>query len=151
MIIENLTFKLGKQKILDKVNFEIGKGLYQIKGKSGSGKSTLLYLIKGVIPSKIKHHYQVSMMNQETYLIENKTIYENLLLMSKNIEQIEKYLNLFMLDKTKMISQLSLGQKQQVSFIQTILKEADIYLFDEPTSNLDKASEKKVFNIIETL
>jgi len=151
LIIENLTFKLGKQKILDKVNFEIGKGLYQIKGKSGSGKSTLLYLIKGVIPSKIKHHYQVSMMNQETYLIENKTIYENLLLMSKNIEQIEKYLNLFMLDKTKMISQLSLGQKQQVSFIQTILKEADIYLFDEPTSNLDKASEKKVFNIMETL
>lgn len=150
MIIKNLTYKYKDNLIFDNVSITLGKGLYQLKGVSGSGKSTFFYLLKGIIPS-IKHKYQVSLMCQEIFLQENLTIYQNLKYVNKDIKRIDNLLEEFNLEGSKKVKNLSLGQKQIVSFIQTILKDADIYLFDEPCSNLDTLNERKIYKYLKDL
>lgn len=44
---------------------------------------------------------------------------------------------------------LSTGQKQRLNLIRGILIDKELYLFDEPTSNLDILSEEKITNMIE--
>ena len=39
---------------------------------------------------------------------------------------------------------LSAGQKQRLNLIRGILLEKEIYILDEPTSNLDSVSEEKI-------
>ena len=43
---------------------------------------------------------------------------------------------------------LSKGEKQLLAFARAIAKETSIYIFDEPTSNLDLKYEKQLENII---
>lgn len=44
---------------------------------------------------------------------------------------------------------LSVGQKQRINIIRGILLDKDIYVLDEPTSNLDKNTEILVINLIQ--
>jgi ABC-2 type transport system ATP-binding protein len=50
--------------------------------------------------------------------------------------------------KDKKISDLSQGQKKRVSIAKVFLKERDLYLLDEPTSNLDPAVSKEIRDIL---
>ena len=43
---------------------------------------------------------------------------------------------------------LSTGQKQRLNIIRGILLDKDIYILDEPTSNLDQVSEQKIYDMI---
>ncbi|RIY27296.1 peptidase C39, partial [Bifidobacteriaceae bacterium WP021] len=56
--------------------------------------------------------------------------------------------NIFKLDLDKIIFyngvNLSQGERQKVLLSRSLNKEADVYIFDEPTSNLDDSS-KKIF------
>jgi len=45
---------------------------------------------------------------------------------------------------------LSGGQKQQLSFMRGVIKNADIFLVDEPTANLDKLAEKDLIEKVFT-
>ena len=43
---------------------------------------------------------------------------------------------------------LSAGQKQRLNIIRGILLDKEIYILDEPTSNLDSLSENKIYDMI---
>lgn len=45
----------------------------------------------------------------------------------------------------------SKGEKQLLAFARAIAKETSIYIFDEPTSNIDIESEEKLKNIIDEI
>ena len=45
----------------------------------------------------------------------------------------------------------SKGEKQLLAFARAIAKETSIYIFDEPTSNIDIESEVKLKNIIDEI
>ncbi|KAF9762645.1 ATP-binding cassette sub-family B member 7, mitochondrial [Nosema granulosis] len=45
---------------------------------------------------------------------------------------------------------LSGGQKQKLSFMRAVIKNGDIFIFDEPTSNLDVKAEEEVLNYLFT-
>lgn len=45
----------------------------------------------------------------------------------------------------------SKGERQLLAFARAIAKETSIYIFDEPTSNIDIESEEKLKNIIDEL
>lgn len=45
----------------------------------------------------------------------------------------------------------SKGEKQLLAFARAIAKETSIYIFDEPTSNIDIESEVKLKNIIDDI
>lgn len=43
------------------------------------------------------------------------------------------------------------GQAQKIGIIRTVCRERSVYIFDEPTSNLDSVSKKEFYDIIEHL
>lgn len=47
--------------------------------------------------------------------------------------------------------QLSGGEWQQLSFAREIIRAADIYIFDEPTANMDIETESDIFNAMQRL
>lgn len=74
--------------------------------------------------------------------------------LNKNqIDEIYKYVELFDLTNYlfSLVSELSKGQKQRVSLIKLFLTEADLYLLDEPTANLDLVNAKKVLTNLKDL
>lgn len=44
---------------------------------------------------------------------------------------------------------LSVGQKQRMNIVRGILLDKDIYVLDEPTSNLDKETEMLIVDLIQ--
>lgn len=48
-------------------------------------------------------------------------------------------------------SRLSNGELQIIAFLRAILHRTNIYIFDEPTSNMDFKTEKMIQNIIDTI
>lgn len=138
--------------------------LILVKGKNGIGKSTLMYVIMGVVPvSGGSVHYYDSDRDLYGYPIEmiqsriscyQQNQFLNYASIGKNVAyDIYKNArqpidNIFKLDLDKIIFyngvNLSQGERQKVLLSRSLNKEADVYIFDEPTSNLDDSS-KKIF------
>lgn len=172
--IENLNFKYENQMktTISVPNFKISKGeKISIVGKSGQGKSTFLnifcryieiddncYKIDGRIR---KGNLDLAYISQEIDLFD-LTIRENLCL-GKNIDDnklmmylkeagLEDWVNRLEDGLDTIVGEkglkLSVGQKQRLNIIRGILLDKDIYILDEPTSNLDKETEKMIINLI---
>ena len=152
-----------------------------IQGRSGSGKSTLLNLLGGLdIPDSgdISIHGQsinrlsenertllrrarIGFVFQFIHLIPTLTVAENLAfpLELNNItgleaqELIEKILVDFSL-QDRMHSfpdQLSGGEQQRVAIARAVIHTPALVLADEPTGNLDRATERQVLEVLALL
>ena len=173
--IENLKFKYNDETktTIHIPDFKINKGdKISIVGKSGQGKTTFLNIFSRYIEidnnhykidgKSIKGNLNLAYISQEIDLFD-LTVRENLCL-GKNIDEKElmNYLKEAGLDEwvNKLENgldtvvgerglKLSVGQKQRLNIIRGILLEKDIYVLDEPTSNLDKETEKLIINLIQ--
>lgn len=173
--IKDLSFKYNKE---NRTNIKIPqfsmnrKDKISIVGKSGQGKTTFLnilarylsipdnnYIIDG---EKKKGNLDLAYISQEIDLFD-LTVRENLCL-GKEIpeEKLMKYIEeAGLLDWVKGLEKgldtvvgerglkLSVGQKQRINLIRGIVLDKEMYILDEPTSNLDKETEKMIVNLIE--
>ena len=173
--LKNIKFKYdfkSKNEIIIN-NFSIDKkDKVSIVGESGQGKTTFLrifsrfytindncYLTDSTPSSKVP---DVAYISQETDLFD-LSIKDNLclgksvsdeylreLLKSAGllnwIDSLEDGLNTIVGEKG---IKLSTGQKQRLNIIRGILLDKDIYVIDEPTSNLDFESEQKIYDMLE--
>jgi len=154
----------AEKKIFENLSLEIKKNRHTvITGPNGSGKSTLLGLSAGLLfPQK---GVISSFSNKYAYvgvspLIIDGTLRENILYGNgKSFEDkiLIDYLEKFKvfnedindnLDKKISNKTLSSGQLQKIAFIRSLLSEVEILLLDESTSNLDEASRKLIFDIL---
>ena len=110
----------------------------------------------------------ISYVQQDVFLL-NKTIKENITLNFSNTHDIERYnliKNILLLDKAFQGSgennkldiivgvagsTLSGGQRQLISIARALYKDADLFLFDEPSSALDLDYQKILKNVISYL
>lgn len=177
---QNVSMRYDKELVLHNLSFIIKKGTkVTIAGKTGVGKTTLtnvlmkLYdiesgkiLIGDYDISKISTKClrdNISYISQTPYIFAD-TVRNNITLGNKDItdKQINDLIqdigveNIFDklsdgLDTKIKLTNLSYGELQVIAFIRAILHKANIYIFDEPTSNMDLKTEKMIQNIIDKI
>ena len=154
-------YKKDKKKItaLDNINFKFNNnGFYFINGKSGSGKSTLLNLIAKLekpTTGEIKYsqNINISVVFQNDNLIGNFTVFDNLNLVSDDVNKINELLIKFQIaDKRDIkVKYLSGGEQQRVAIIRSIIKDSNVLLFDEATANLDEEVSIQILDLIKEI
>lgn len=177
---ENVSMQYGENKVLKNISFIIKEGnKVTITGKTGVGKTTLTNILMRLYPiskgrimiggkdiSKIRIkdiRKNISYISQTPYIL-NDTLKNNVTLGDNNIldEQIklvakeigfEKVLENFEngLDEVIEKNKLSYGQLQMIAFLRAILHKANIYIFDEPTSNIDLKTEDRIQKLIDRI
>lgn len=165
----NVSKSFGSKKIFTDLNlkFESGKS-YALIGGSGSGKSTLLNIIGRLekIDSgnvlvdkqdiwKIKERTffknTVGYVFQNYSLIDNKKVYDNLKLITKDKKTITDVLEKVGLSSDYLhqkIYELSGGQAQRVAIARMLMKPRKIILADEPTGALDGEIGKEIIRLL---
>jgi ABC-type bacteriocin/lantibiotic exporter with double-glycine peptidase domain len=108
-----------------------------------------------------KYRRQIGVVSQRIHLFSGK-ILDNIKLWDDNITELEinhilkkydltgfleneKYKNLSISESGK---NLSGGQVQEIALIRAILRKPSLYIFDEPTSNLDRENRNKFIGVI---
>ena len=170
-----------ERQILKNLSFEFEeKKFYTILGPSGSGKTTLLSIIAGLDFAKSGHVYfrdkeitksnvgkyrrnDISIVFQQYNLISYLTAVENVMLaMSETDNELPKdkknvaynLLERFGIVRSKadrMVGQLSGGEQQRVSIARSLASNVDLIFADEPTGNLDTATEVEIINVFKQL
>ncbi|MDD6955010.1 MAG: ABC transporter ATP-binding protein [Solobacterium sp.] len=170
-----------ERQILKNLSFEFEeKKFYTILGPSGSGKTTLLSIIAGLDFAKSGHVYfrdkeitksnvgkyrrnDISIVFQQYNLISYLTAVENVMLaMAETDNELPKdkknvaynLLERFGIVRSKadrMIGQLSGGEQQRVSIARSLASNVDLIFADEPTGNLDTATEVEIINVFKQL
>jgi len=160
--LSNINKFYGKTQALFDVNLEIEDGAFVVfVGPSGCGKSTLLRSIAGLegIDSGSVHiggqevtraapaDRGVSMVFQSYALYPHMSVRQNMefgmtvgkVPAQERAKRVAEAARILQLDDylDRKPGQLSGGQRQRVAIGRSIVKNPDVFLFDEPLSNLD--------------
>jgi multiple sugar transport system ATP-binding protein len=160
--VRGLAQSYGALQVLKQVDLEIPEGEFLVLlGPSGCGKSTLLNCIAGLLEQSegkvfIKGRNVtweepkdrgIGMVFQSYALYPQMTVEKNLSFglrvsgmakeeIDKRVKRASEILQIEPLLKRKPL-QLSGGQRQRVAIGRALVRDVDVFLFDEPLSNLD--------------
>ena len=163
ILLKNVTkIYPNKFKALENLDLEIkDKEFLVLVGSSGCGKSTILRIIAGLegvadgtikIGEKVVNDVSpkdrnISMVFQDYALYPHMNVYENMAfsLKLKMVKKIKLKLKILVVAKKLEIEEclykkpatLSGGQKQRVALGRAIIRDPEVFLFDEPLSNID--------------
>jgi len=162
-----------KVKAVDGVDFSMTKGEYvALLGPNGAGKTTLVEMIEGIrSPDKgeilVKGRstrddkqslYRILGISfQETRFLEKTTVEETIRLFASFYHQpdgkVEKVISLTGLEEKRKsyTKNLSGGQRQRLALAISLLNDPEILILDEPTTGLDPAARREIWNILLSL
>lgn len=160
--ILDVTKNYGAKPVLKGLSFHVEPGEFIVLvGPSGCGKSTMLRSIAGlesVTSGQIKigsrdvtalepKDRDIAMVFQDYALYPHKTVYENIAFGLRVRKRKEDEINRLVLEAAERLNltpylqrrpvALSGGQRQRVAIGRAIVRQPQIFLFDEPLSNLD--------------
>lgn len=165
----NVSKHFGKTQIIKDFSLDVAPGEFiVVVGPSGSGKSTTLRLLAGLekpsagsifhknlrIDHMLPNQRNVGMVFQNYALYPHMTVRQNLTFglesqktakkeIQARVVEIAEILEITALLKKKP-RELSGGQKQRVALGRALIRRPEIFLMDEPLSNLDAQLREKM-------
>ena len=164
LIVKDLSVQRLEKTIFENISLSLSpSNITILKGKNGSGKTTLLKAILNIIePSfgsiywkgKLLKKNLYDFYNHVTYIpdtttsLKKLTITDNINIWKKffisdiNNAQIETALRTLKLDNNlnKKVGTLSFGETKKLEFLRLIIENKNVWILDEPFSNLDDDS-----------
>lgn len=174
--IENLEYQYGVDKEAVTISipeFHINKGeKICITGESGQGKTTLLKILSGIIETDNKIYKDNEVLDQNidaVYIAQDTemldlTLRDNLTFGNDSItdDKLTQMLDAVGMGEWLMKQSdgldtllgergvfVSTGQRQRLNVIRGLLMNKEIYLLDEPTSNVDEGTETRMIELIQ--
>ena len=160
--VQQLVKRFGNNLVVDHINFKVNSGeFFVLLGPSGGGKTTLLRMLCGLeqadegrilinnqdVTQLTPRQRNIGMVFQDYGLYPNMDVYGNIAygLEARNMARAEidkrVKMGVEMLGLTphlrRSIVDLSGGEQQRVALTRALVKDAEVYLYDEPLSNLD--------------
>jgi multiple sugar transport system ATP-binding protein len=160
--VTNLTKRFGDKAAVAGTSFNVADGEFLVLvGPSGCGKTTTLRLLAGldaatggeiafgerVVTNVRARDRNVAMVFQDYAIFPHLTVFENIAygLRSRHAPRHEIGARVTEAARTFRIDhllprkprQLSGGERQRVALSRAMVRDADVYLYDEPLSNLD--------------
>ncbi|WP_193175199.1 ABC transporter ATP-binding protein [Oricola nitratireducens] len=160
--LKNLVKKYGNLEVVHSINLDVkDREFVALVGPSGCGKSTSLRMIAGleditggeihigdrVVNELPPRQRNISMVFQSYALYPHMTVAENMGFSLKIAGRSQAEIDAAVADAARTLglgellerrpSQLSGGQRQRVAMGRAIVRKPDVFLFDEPLSNLD--------------
>ena len=171
--VENLTLTYPKTRreaprtALRNINVTFEDNSFNvIVGASGSGKTSLLHSVAGLLNYEGDVYFNdrnareidivdrnMALVNQSYVLYPHMTIFDNIAFPLKSkgaskkevVDAVNEVAEILELDYllTRKPKELSGGQQQRVALARALIKHPDIYLFDEPLSNVSEEMRDK--------
>ncbi len=160
--LKNIVKSYGKTEVVKSIDLDINDGEFVVLvGPSGCGKSTTLRMIAGleqatsgeiIIGDRVVNdiepqHRNIAMVFQNYALYPHKSVRENIVFALRRLKVKEDEIQRRLAEVSEMLqldglldrkpADLSGGQRQRVAMGRAIIRDADVFLFDEPLSNLD--------------
>ena len=171
--VENLEFKFKNTFVLKSLCFSVEKGKnLLILGPSGSGKTTLLNILAGLLKPFSgniffenqnlyqQNDIQIDKIRKQNFgfifqnlnLIRYLNVEQNILLannyaIKSEVENLISNLGIFS-QKNKLVSNISLGERQRTAIARAVINKPKIIFADEPTSALDDENTEKVMDVL---
>lgn len=179
--LQEIGFSYGRgEKVLQGLDYEFERGkVYAIVGRSGAGKTTLLSLLSGLtsptegvilfkgddIRRLDRYRYRsryVGVIFQQFNLLPHLTAVENVELSmraSGKMIRNKRKAAMLLLEKVgldeklagRRILKLSGGEQQRVAIARALSFDPEVILADEPTGNLDLATQEEIMRIFTNL
>ena len=164
IFFDDVSLSFGRREIFSHVTLNLRGGqIIGVTGINGAGKSTLLKLAGKIIrPDSgsvtLPENFTVAAVSPDMKIYDALTATENLRffarLRGKNLsaEKISELASRVGLDVAALnvrTENFSTGMRQRLKFAIVLAVDAEIWLLDEPTANLDDDGRKKFFAAID--
>jgi heme exporter protein A len=173
--VENLAMRFGRRWLFRDLSLTLDRGeLMAVTGSNGSGKSTLIRILAGVLTPtrgtvslrtngedihKDARSQAVGLVAPYLQLYDGLTFAENLTFVRKvrgadhsSGRILDLMERVTLADRADdLVGTFSSGMKQRARFAMALASESDLYLLDEPSSNLDVDGITMIKGIIDDL